>query len=234
MPASAVVQVIDPEDDGSTNVFNNLGTIEFTGSYASPWYPDDSGVGISVGHFDVDSICETSPILGCGVGELLVNGGDDIRNKGTNNYVGKEYGSNGKVTLDGLGTSWNMDQGQLGTLYVGKYGTGSVTISGGADLIAEKVRLGYSDMYDRTGIGAVIVTGNGSTMNDDSELMVGYYGQGTLTIADEGKVNSGDLDIGYQRDSYGSVTVTGGDNDADGYSSHLSGTHLIGNYGTVN
>ena len=155
MPAYAVVQVIDPDGNGAANVFNNLGTIEFTGSYASPWYPDDSGVGISVGYYHVDSICETSPTLGCGVRELLVDGGDDIRNQGTNNYVGKEIGSYGTVTLDGHGSSWNLDHGQTGNIYVGQFGTGQITVSGGADLIAEKVRIGYSDMHDRTGVGTV-------------------------------------------------------------------------------
>ena len=100
MPANAVIQIIDPDGDGSTNVFDNLGMIEFTGSYASPWYPDDSGVGISVGHYDVNSICEPAPTLACGVGELLVNDGDDIRNQGTNNYIGKNIDSSGKVTLE--------------------------------------------------------------------------------------------------------------------------------------
>ena len=58
MPANAVIQIIDPDGDGSTNVFDNLGMIEFTGSYASTWHPDGSGVGISVGHYDVNFICE--------------------------------------------------------------------------------------------------------------------------------------------------------------------------------
>ena len=232
VPVHAVVQVIDPDGDGSTNVFNNLGTIEFSGSHVSPWYPDGSGVGISVGHYDLNAICETSPILSCGVGELLVDGGDDIRNQGTNNYVGKDIDSYGTVTLDGHGSSWNMDRGQTGFLYVGQFGTGEVTVSGGADLIAEKVRIGYSDMHDRTGVGTVTVTGNGSTMDDDASLMVGYYGQGTLEIQDEGRVTSNSIDVGYQWNSRGSITVSGGDTDDDGVPSYLSNTHAIGIYGT--
>ena len=98
MPANAVIQIIDPDGDGSTNVFDNLGMIEFAGFYASTWYPDGSGVGISVGHYDVNSICEPASILACGVGELLVNDGDDIRNQVTNNYIGKNIDSSGKVT----------------------------------------------------------------------------------------------------------------------------------------
>lgn len=232
MPANAVIQIIDPDGDGSTNVFDNLGMIEFTGSYASTWYPDGSGVGISVGHYDVNSICEPASILACGVGELLVNDGDDIRNQGTNNYIGKNIDSSGKVTLDGHGSSWNLDFGQTGHLYVGQFGTGEVTVSGGADLIAEKVRIGYSDMHDRTGVGTVTVTGNGSTMDDDASLMVGYYGHGTLVVEDEGKVTSNSIDIGYQWNSQGSVTVSGGDTDGNGVPTHLSGTHAIGIYGT--
>ena len=115
--------------------------------------------------------CALPIFLSCGVGELLVDGGDDIRNQGTNNYVGKDIDSYGTVTLDGHGSSWNMDRGQTGFLYVGQFGTGEVTVSGGADLIAEKVRIGYSDMHDRTGVGTVTVTGNGSTMDDDASLM---------------------------------------------------------------
>ena len=223
MPAYAVIQV-DPDGIDATDVYDNLGDDQYTGSFASPWYPGGSpGEGLSIGHH---SASLTGP------GEILVNGGDDIRNQGTNNYVGKEIGSNGTVTLDGHGSSWNMDFGQTGYLYVGQFGTGAVTVSGGADLIAEKVRIGYSDMYDRTGIGTVTVTGNGSTMDDDSKLMVGYYGQGTLVIQDEGKVTSVSIDAGYQWNSQGSITVSGGDTDDNGVPSHLSGTHAIGLYGT--
>ncbi|MCH2115733.1 MAG: PEP-CTERM sorting domain-containing protein [Pirellulales bacterium] len=223
VPANAVI-LVDPYGVDATDVYDNIGSDQYTGSFASPWYPGGSpGEGLSIGHHNVSLT---------GPGEILVNGGDDIINRGTNNYVGKEIGSNGTVTLDGAGSSWNMDYGSTGHLYVGQFGTGEVTVSGGADLFAEKVRIGYSDMHDRTGVGTVTVTGNGSTMDDDSKLMVGYYGQGTLIVGDEGKVTSGSIDAGYQWNSQGSITVSGGDTDGNGTPSYLSGTHAIGLYGT--
>ncbi len=59
-------------------------------------------------------------------------------------------------------------------------------------------------------VGDLVVSGPGSTWVNDSHLLVGVVGQGTLTIADGGSVGSTEAHIGVLTSStQGHVTVTG-------------------------
>ena len=98
------------------------------------------------------------------------------------------------------------------TGYVGKTGTGTLTVDGGSNLLSYNGYLGY----DSGSSGTVTVTGTSSTWtNNAGGLFVGYNGTGTLNIIDGGVVSNryqqGDFGgvIGTNPGSTGVVTVDG-------------------------
>jgi T5SS/PEP-CTERM-associated repeat protein len=146
-----------------------------------------------------------------GTGTLGITNGGTV-NSGYSNVVyrsciGYPPGSNGTVTVDGAGSTWNNS----GPLYVGEYGMGTLGITNGG-----KVNSDYSYSYigtDSGSNGTVTVDGAGSTWTNSRDLYVGYNGTGTLNITNGGKVNSGSSSysssIGCSIGSNGTVTVDG-------------------------
>lgn len=89
--------------------------------------------------------------------------------------------------------------------YVGRYGTGTLTINDGGTL---SNRNGYIGT-EAGSTGNVTVTGSGSVWSNTSDLYVGYSGSGTLTIDNGATVNGNNIEIGSQANSTGTVIVTG-------------------------
>ncbi|KZK81986.1 Extracellular serine protease precursor [Pseudovibrio sp. Ad13] len=90
-------------------------------------------------------------------------------------------------------------------LRVGYSGEGTLTVSDGG-----VVNSNYGYIGDNSGsIGAVEVTGIGSTWDNSMDLSIGDFGNGTLTVSDGGKVKGNYGHIGYSDGSTGSVEVTG-------------------------
>lgn len=128
-------------------------------------------------------------------------------------------GSQAAATIDGENSAWN----NTGDMFVGGYGTGELTISGGGLVdINQNLYIGGFDPdqfgidteavgYDPNGTGTVTVTGEGSTLYGTGlqELYVGYSGNGTLNVEDGGYVESGIAAIGALPGSVGQVTVSG-------------------------
>lgn len=102
-------------------------------------------------------------------------------------------------------------------------GDGSLTINNGATLTSngtdflELGKIGGVDYLHGQGyiglnagsIGVATVTGANSLWQNQSGLSIGYGGQGTLSIADGGKVISSWGYLGEEAGSTGTVTVTG-------------------------
>ena len=95
-------------------------------------------------------------------------------------YIGNGSDSVGTVTVTGQGSEWNNSN----SLYVGRYGTGTLNIEGGGVVTSSYGSIGnISDS-----VGTVTVTGEGSEWNNSGSLYVGNS-EGTLNIADGGVVN---------------------------------------------
>lgn len=141
--------------------------------------------------------------------------------------MGYNLGSNGSVTVIGTGSTWNNS----GSLYVGKDGSGTLTVSdGGIVTIANTLYASldslfgngtistkaaildadiYCDALHGTNLQATFGNGGIISINTDSDLGVGYKSNGSLRIADGHVVSSRDGYLGYKSGSTGTATVTG-------------------------
>lgn len=167
--------------------------------------------------------------------------------------IADQAGSNGMVTLSGTGATWT----NAGSLCVANSGTGSLLISGGAVAMSGGTNeygpnpsfIGYaagsSGSVNVTGnlqfigSGGDLINGSGSTWINDSNLIVGESGTGTLTISDLGQVNDYGMEdvIGDQPGSTGIVTVSGTGSKWRSYYLYVgnsgTGTLMISNSGVV-
>lgn len=118
-------------------------------------------------------------------------------------FVGFSAGRNGSVVLDGAGSVWNNGK----NLFVGRLGSGSLLISGGALVSNGSAWIGSANASDGAS-GNAIIDGAGSTWTNRGNLVVGD-GTGVLTIQHGGSVTAQGGFIGSGGDSEGSLTVDG-------------------------
>lgn len=126
---------------------------------------------------------------------LSIEGGGTLTTNNWYDYIGgasgvtRALGSNGTVTVDGIGSRWTSAQGIL----VGYDGTGTLNISRGGEVRAVMFHVGRLD----GGIGTVTVDGAGSKLvTPNYQSFVGYEGTGTLTISNGGAVEFDSIQIG--------------------------------------
>ncbi|MGI9365258.1 MAG: hypothetical protein ACR2O8_08750 [Rhizobiaceae bacterium] len=146
-----------------------------------------------------------------GTGTLhILNGGVVTSNNGNlgagdgNDYNGVFGRGMGTAWVDGAGSQWNM----TGGLWVGDNGEGNLSISNGGKVSTNNnVTIGNG----ATGIGAVVVTGMGSTLSAGSVLQVGGSGNGALTISDGGMVSvnggNGKAELGKRNTSNSHINI---------------------------
>lgn len=162
-----------------------LVTGEITPPDPSTWTSD---TGISIGTNDLN-------------GTLDITDGSDVNIRKA--YIGYSYSSLGKVTVDGVGSTWtNSDN-----LFIGMYGDATLDITN-SGMISN-----YSGYIGRYSASASIVTvdGIGSTWTNSYALFVGLDGKGTLNITDGGTVTSelGFIGKGDKIATTGNVAVSG-------------------------
>ena len=118
--------------------------------------------------------------------------------------------------------------------YIGKTGSGTLTVNGGSTLLSGYGTIGYNSGSK----GVVNVTGTGSAWNPNDDLYVAYSGGGTLSITSGGSITCG----GYTHvglNARGAVTVDGAGSTwtqqlASLYLGELNnGTFTVSNGGTV-
>ncbi len=115
-------------------------------------------------------------------------------------YLGRNGGSSGSATVDGVGSKWTVSQ----WLYVGYDGSGTLSVINGGTITTSRSEIGTY------GSGAATVSGTGSTWTGFSFVVdVGDYGKGTLCISGGGAVRPDSTFIGYYTGSTGTVTVDG-------------------------
>ncbi len=151
-----------------------------------------------------------------GTGTLNVQSGGSVSSSSA--VLGSQYGSSGTMTVDGVGSSLNSNG-----LTVGGDGTGTLTIQNGGSVSSGSVNIN-DGVFSSTSNGTVTVDGAGSSL-DSNELVVGFWGPGTLAIQNGGSVSSNTAYIGLLGGP-GAVTV-------DGVGSSLDSNELVvGGYGT--
>ncbi|MBN1912066.1 MAG: PEP-CTERM sorting domain-containing protein [Pirellulales bacterium] len=134
-------------------------------------------------------------------GSLTVDGGDGLASDVS--HIGKESTAAGHVSIVGPNSSWQANQ-----VFIGHSGTGSLNImAGGSATVSLRSYIGGS--YLQTGgVGEVTVRGLGSLWECDY-AEIGSMGNGTLLIADGGKVTNYSASIGSRPSSIGQATVRG-------------------------
>ncbi len=92
--------------------------------------------------------------------------------------VGGSLDGVGSATVTSVGSTW---QNLNGELHVGQSGHGNLLISAGG-LVGTESFSGIRIGINATGVGEVMVTGTGSSMQTPRELDVGFSGNGRLPI----------------------------------------------------
>jgi T5SS/PEP-CTERM-associated repeat protein len=151
-----------------------------------------------------------------GQGYLTVSGGALVRSNLTgadtdpDAFVGEFLGSQGFVTITGVGSQWQNDN-----LIVGHQGTGTITVQSGAWLRTQFDAIVGEDVatvsgVDAIGRGTVVVTGTGSRWNIAERLTVGGEGRGEVQVLAGGLIRAGEpVVIADEGGSYGKATVSG-------------------------
>ena len=213
-PAPADDLTIDtgtPETAGAVTVDDN-GSITVTGgahaAFGNPSCPED----FIVGNWHT--------------GTLIIEAGGQVSN--LYGCLGYFPGSTGAVTVTGAGSTWTNS----GSLDVGWWGAGTLTVSDGGLVTAQTLSASPDDLFGNGTItvnGAVLDAdlvfdsthgptqslpfGAGGTLNlkvdGTGGLGAGHKGTGTLRIAEGRSVASTVGYLGYSSGSTGTATVTG-------------------------
>lgn len=122
-----------------------------------------------------------------GVGTLRIADGRVVT--GTDGLLGNMVGAKGVATVTGPASKWICS----GELFVGRSGSGLLTVEAGGSVESQKGTLAgrYSGAT-----GTAVITGPGSTWKVSETLNVGESGRGDLTVSNGGKVTVGSLRSG--------------------------------------
>ena len=135
-----------------------------------------------------------------GTGFVNVEDGGEVN--GLLVVLGELAGASGSAVVTGAGSTLTTTE----RLRVGDFGTGALTIAAGATVTTGfGVQMGISTGGD----GSVIVTGGGSTLDADINLVVGDAGTGALTVIAGAAASAGDDLLIGGASGNGTVTVTG-------------------------
>lgn len=170
-------------------------------------------------------------------GNLSITGGATVNS--TRLYVGYEGNTTGTVTVSGEGSRWNGG----GTMSVGNYGSGTMTLSDGGYARGSNIYVGNFE----GGSGDLLVSGISaggmrSTLEAGSTLFVGNNndyvdgqpiptaGDGVVTLADGGLVRTVNGFIGG-RSGTGTMTVQGVNANGQASQWSMTGDLLLGSDG---
>jgi len=146
-----------------------------------------------------------------GTGRVTITAGGRVHNSsavlGVDSLVTDGMGI---VDVDGAGSQWTVDD----ELVVGALGNGDLLITNGGvvqnglELRRNEVVIGkHANVGTR---GNAVVSGVNSKLNVFGNVVVGASGTGTLTVKNNGQVQSDYGFIGFQKDSRGTVVVERG------------------------
>ncbi|XSG82367.1 MAG: autotransporter-associated beta strand repeat-containing protein, partial [Methyloligella sp. ZOD6] len=165
--------------------------------------------------------------------ELTIQNGSTLTSS-DNGRIGQVAGANSKVTVTGAGSTWTINSTRFSptiAFVVGNAGTGTLNISNGGSVVTTNGGYFYiaqgatsSGTLNVTsggvlitdgegyvgdlGIGTATISGTNSLWNVGQQLTVGSSGAGTLTVADEGRVEvGGNLVIANNAGSTGTLNI---------------------------
>ena len=201
---------------------NHAQTVGWTGAISSDWFTPGNwtapGVPTGATSALIDTVVPNATVVGtagatasalnvgqAGTGMLTIQSGGTLSSGST--AVGLSAGSQGTVTVTGVGSTWTATPTQnIIGINVGQVGTGMLTIqSGGTVSSGGQSTVGVSAGSQ----GTVTVTGAGSTWTGNV-LVLGLNGRGTLTIADGGTVNSPVVAVAVGAGSIGTLNIGAG------------------------
>ena len=154
---------------------------------------DGIGSTLTTGYFSVGDY---------GDGSVFVRNGGAIRNSGYLD-IGNGYDATGTVSVDGNGSMIDSDS----ALRVGVRGQGTLSITNGGRVENTFTQLGQNDGSAR---GEVTVDGSGSRWFNSDTVYIGDYGNGSLSVTNNGFVHTTSrFCIGVRSRSTGEVRVDG-------------------------
>ena len=141
---------------------------------------------------------ETLQIGIVGAGSLTIENGGAVSSAGC--YIGEASGATGSITVTDPGSSWNNSGNNL---FVGYFGTGTLTIQNGGAVLADETIIGGG----ATAVGTVTLDGATSTWTNTGPLTVGESGTGTFNLQNGATFQSPTAYLGLDGGSSGTVTV---------------------------
>ena len=162
-----------------------------------------------------------------GNGTLLVNNGGSVA--GRNLLIGNSAGSEGVAVFDGVGTAIN-----LGFLYVGNSGTGTATVSGGAQVNLNTTESSNGNLYvgdSDVGVGTLNITGAGSAVTANKRPEIGGSfnetgGTGVVNIENGGNLTAPGAILGYSDGGAGGDGTVNVDGSGSVWDSRGSSTYV--------
>ena len=142
-----------------------------------------------------------------GTGDLQVNQGFQLNTANAAVILGAASGASGTAELSDPGTTWTVG----GPMTIGYFGTGKVTVSGGASLVVQG-----SDLYlgkAQGGSGTLVLDGAGSSLVDTNTMLhVGEEGTGELDLQNGASLDESgqDFTLGLQYTGTGTIRVLSG------------------------
>ncbi|QDU89035.1 putative lipoprotein [Pirellulimonas nuda] len=117
------------------------------------------------------------------------------------------FSENARGVLNLIGPTAKLDLGQSGSLQIGGEGRGELNLSQGATITSlGAVMLGAN----ATGSGVVTIEGQDSRWILSDDLVVGQEGEGTLMIAEGGRIETqSPIEIGLHESSNGVIVLDG-------------------------
>ncbi len=134
-----------------------------------------------------------------GTGTLDISAGGQVES--TSASVGDGLGGTGSVTVDGLGSLWDVDT----TLTIGGLGEGSLSISNAANVDAQSLVLGEG----ADSSGSVVIAGTGSTLQVNGDSAIGVLGSGDLKVVTGGVFSTDNAYLASNSGSEGTALVSG-------------------------
>jgi T5SS/PEP-CTERM-associated repeat protein/autotransporter-associated beta strand protein len=194
--------VYDKSFQGTSSLMLNGGTMILAGS-GSSWNTGanntlivgNNSPGVSLVVSNGASLTSSSGILGQDSGasnnSILVTGAGSTWTNESVLYVGDRSSGNSVKVSAGATVS-------VFALQIGNYGSGnSLEVSDGGQLLTGGDGFGSCIIGFATGSSnnSVLVTGSGSSWNNNNTMNIGYYGSGAVTVANGGSMTAGYLSI---------------------------------------
>ena len=120
---------------------------------------------------------------------------------GSAGVVGRRATAVGEVLVTGTGSLWEAN----GSIRVGNYGTGTVTIDDGGAITSTDTVIGKL----ATGLGEVSIDGSASSWTCTEQFVIGEGGTGVLSLADNGRIVASQIEIGIPGQVFGMGQLQG-------------------------